>query len=144
MVDQVSICIQLKGDCVTDSSFSILRSLEARRVETPNAAMTTLASPTLGGSTNVCLWRVEFTAGASGPDHIMDTEQVWHLEHGEMRCEIEGTEVSLCSGDSLRLPGGVVRRFHASTAASFIVTGLPGAVATTPGNHEGVIPAWIR
>ena len=50
---------------------SVIRCGEARRTETPNAVMTTLASPTLGGARQA-LWRVDMTGGQAGPLHAFD------------------------------------------------------------------------
>ncbi|HYJ13442.1 MAG TPA: cupin domain-containing protein [Thermomicrobiales bacterium] len=123
--------------------FQTIRATEVRKTVTPNAVMTTLASPTLSGTTHHCLWQVEFEPRASGPHHSMDSEQIWYLESGLVRCEIGEEEVLLGPGDVIRLAGGVVRRFHAVEASTFIVCGEPGARAATPTTTDGVIPAWI-
>ncbi len=122
---------------------TVLRAADLRVTATPNATMTTLASPSQNESSELCLWTVEFVAGASGPEHTMDTEQVWYLERGTVRCEVGAVEHRLEPGDVIRLAGGISRRFHADSDARFIVCGLPGAVATTPESDEGVIPPWI-
>ena len=54
----------------------VIRNAESRRTETPNAVMTTLASPTQGGA-GQAVWRVDMRPGQSGPLHAIDTEQVW-------------------------------------------------------------------
>ena len=36
----------------------VVRAADTRRTETPNATMTTLASPTLGASGGLSLWQV--------------------------------------------------------------------------------------
>ena len=41
-----------------------VRAGENRRTETPNATMTTLASPTLGSTAGLSMWQVEMAAGA--------------------------------------------------------------------------------
>ena len=58
---------------------SLVRAGQARRTETPNALMTTLASPSQGPTAGLSMWRVEMRAGQQGPPHAFDTEQVWHL-----------------------------------------------------------------
>jgi quercetin dioxygenase-like cupin family protein len=128
---------------MSSEDFQTVRATDVRKTVTPNAVMTTLVSPTLGGATRHCLWHVAFETGATGPDHRMDSEQVWHLESGLVRCEIGDQEVLLSSGDSIRVSAGVQRRFHALDASSFIVCGAPGTQATTPTALDGVIPPWI-
>lgn len=44
-----------------------VRSTHARRAATPNAIMTTLASPSLGSSAGLSLWQVQMNAGQRGP-----------------------------------------------------------------------------
>ena len=48
-----------------------------RETVTPNASMTTLASPTVGGTDGRSLWRVEMTRGACGPLHECNVELIW-------------------------------------------------------------------
>jgi hypothetical protein len=54
----------------------VVKRADARITSTPNATMTTLASPTLGATDGRSLWVVDMTAGATGPMHIFDTEQI--------------------------------------------------------------------
>ena len=60
-------------------AISLVRAGQARRTETPNALMTTLASPSQGPTAGLSMWRVEMRAGQQGPPHVFDTEHVWHL-----------------------------------------------------------------
>ena len=46
---------------------SLVRAGQARRTETPNALMTTLASPSQGPTAGLSMWRVEMRAGQQGP-----------------------------------------------------------------------------
>ena len=48
-------------------SLSIVRGKSMRRSETPNAVMTTLASPTQGGTKTVSAWRIVMQPGQQGP-----------------------------------------------------------------------------
>jgi quercetin dioxygenase-like cupin family protein len=120
-----------------------IRSAEARRTETPNAVMTTHASPTLGGS-GQALWQVEMAAGAVGPEHVMDGEQIWLATGGAATVRVGDENVVLAPGDTLVLPADVVRRIAADPAAGFtaVVSGTGGAHARVPGG-EPVVPAWI-
>lgn len=122
---------------------TLIRRAEVRRTTTPNATMTTLASPTQGASRQA-LWRVEMAPGAVGPDHVMAGEQIWTAVAGAARVEVDGEVVDLASGDTLVLPADVPRRIHADAERGLeaLVTGPGGDTASGPG-REPVVPAWI-
>jgi quercetin dioxygenase-like cupin family protein len=109
--------------------------------ETPNAVMTTLASPTLNGS-GLAVWRVEMEPGATGPEHAVDAEQVLAVTDGELTVLLDGAEHRLVPGDALPLPPGRVRRIvnEGPAAAAAMVSSFPGATATVPGKEPVPIP----
>jgi len=123
---------------------STVRAAEGRRTETPNATMTTLASPTLGPTADLSLWRVEMEAGAVGPLHTFDREQLWTVLDGELTITVEGATSDLAAGDTIVIPAAVERQVHARTAARLIVCGHGDAVAAVPGEDapRGT-PPWI-
>lgn len=125
-------------------SITPVRSAESRRTQTPNAVMTTLASPTQGPTEGLSLWRVEMQAGQRGPVHAFDSEQVWHVLDGEAGFTVAGETVLLRAGDSLVLPAGAQRQVTARTAVRLLVCGHGGAIASVPGEDapRGT-PAWI-
>lgn len=116
---------------------------DTRRTETPNAVMTTLASPTQGGA-GQALWRVDMQAGAAGPAHAFDTEQIWTLLDGGATMELGGETLTMTPGDTAVLPAGVLRRVFADPekGCAAIVTGLGGGCAATPDGIR-VVPAWV-
>jgi quercetin dioxygenase-like cupin family protein len=123
---------------------SIIRRTEARRTETPNAVMTTLASPTQGGAGHA-VWRVDMAPGQAGPAHVFDVEQIWTVLGGGATVELAGEQAELAAGDTIVLPTGRPRRVVADPAAGFaaIVAAPAGARASlTDGSDRGV-PAWI-
>ncbi|MDL5158432.1 cupin domain-containing protein [Actinomycetospora termitidis] len=122
---------------------TVVRRADTRRTETPNAVMTTYASPTLGGSTQA-LWQVEMMPGAAGPRHTMDVEQVWTVLRGRATVEVSEEAYDLGPGDSIVLAGGVPRRFHADPTHGLtaLVTGRGAAHAEVPGGATS-IPPWI-
>ena len=61
-----------------------IRAAHARRTETPNAFMTTLASPSQGPTEHLSMWLVDMRAGQQGPPHFYDAEQIWHLLEGDV------------------------------------------------------------
>jgi quercetin dioxygenase-like cupin family protein len=123
---------------------SFTNAAKARRTETPTAVMTTLASPTQGGSEHLSLWRVEMPTGRSGPLHRFDSEQLWTVLNGQINISCEGAVTELAAGDTVVIPAHVERQVIALQDASVIVCGFGDAVASIPGEDapRGT-PAWI-
>jgi quercetin dioxygenase-like cupin family protein len=122
----------------------LVKGADARVTTTPNAKMTTLASPTLGATSGRSLWMVDMTAGATGPRHVFDTEQIWTVIDGYATIEIDGLAHPLDAGDTLVIPAGAERQVHATTACRMLVTGDATAIASVPGESEPRgTPAWI-
>ncbi|GII79394.1 hypothetical protein Sru01_43760 [Sphaerisporangium rufum] len=107
----------------------VIRHAESRRTETPNAVMTTFASPTQGGS-GLSVWRVDMPAGRSGPPHAFDTEQVWTILAGQATVELGGEELAVGPGDTVVMPAGVYRRITSGNGAD-----LAAVVAAPAGGH---------
>lgn len=122
---------------------TVIPATAARRSETPNAVMTTLASPTQGGA-GLALWRVDMTPGASGPEHLFDVEQIWTVLGGAATVTVDGADQALAAGDTLVLRGGQVRRILAGEDGfQAVVVASAGARAfLTDGTDRGV-PPWI-
>jgi len=122
----------------------IVRTTERRRSETPAGVMTTLASPTVGATTGLSMWEVTMTAGASGPLHVFDSEQIWTVLDGELSVAIAGQREDLGSGDTIVIPAGLERQVFAQTGVRLIVCGHGDAIAQVPGEPapRGT-PAWI-
>jgi len=112
---------------------TVIRRAESRRTQTPNAVMTTLASPSQGGAAQA-VWRVDMGPGQSGPLHAWDTEQVWTVLQGSAAVELDGEVLIVAEGDTLILPADAPRRISADSAASFaaIVAAPAGTRAYTP------------
>jgi quercetin dioxygenase-like cupin family protein len=126
------------------SMIDVVRAADTRRTETPNATMTTLASPTLGASGGLSLWQVEMSAGQSGPRHAFDSEQMWSVQAGRVVVDVGSESCQLERGDTVSLPAGVERQIHAATDARILVCGHGRAIASVPGGRapQGT-PAWI-
>lgn len=123
---------------------SLVRAAQARRTETPNALMTTLASPSQGPTGELSMWRVEMRAGQQGPRHVFDAEQIWHLVGGEAEVAVDATQVVLGPGDTVVLPAGAERQVSARTDAQFVVCGRGDAVVRAAEEEapRGT-PPWI-
>jgi quercetin dioxygenase-like cupin family protein len=122
---------------------SVVRHADSRRTTTPNATMTTFASPTQGAS-GLAVWRVEMAPAASGPLHTFDVEQVWTVLDGAATVELDGETHAVAPGDTVVMPAEQPRRVHADPDAGFVavVAAPAGARATTPG-ADPVLPPWI-
>ncbi|MEO9174316.1 MAG: cupin domain-containing protein, partial [Gaiellales bacterium] len=110
-----------------------VRATDARRTETPNAVMTTLASPTLGPSDGPSLWLVTMVAGSAGPLHVFDSQQIWSVLEGTASIAIEGVAHELATGDTIVVPANAPRRVSAPVAARLVVCGRGDAIVSVPG-----------
>lgn len=119
---------------------SLVRTADARRTQTPNGVMTTLASPTVGGARH-SLWRVEMAAGASGPEHRCDAEQVLTVLSGRASLTVDGAPLELGAGDTAVVRAGAGRRLAAPEAVVLLVSAAPTANAVLPdGTDRGRLP----
>ena len=123
---------------------SLVRAAQARRTQTPNALMTTLASPSQGPTAGLSMWLVEMRAGQQGPAHVFDTEQIWHLIEGEAEVTVNARNLVLGPGDTVVLPAGAERQVSARVGAQLVVCGRGDAVVRVPGEAgpRGT-PPWI-
>ncbi len=123
---------------------AIVRADECRQIATPNATMTTLASPTLGATDGLSMWQVEMIAGARGPKHVFDSEQVWAILEGELALAATSESRTLRAGDTVVLPAGAERQLSATTDVRALVCGHGDAIVRVPGEDapRGT-PPWI-
>lgn len=122
---------------------SVIRSTDARRTETPNAVMTTYASPTQGG-TGLALWRVEMQAARSGPRHSMDTEQVWTFLTGTAVVDLDGEELVLGrQATPSSCPCGLPRVMRSEDGFTAVVAAPAPSMAVNLDTGDRVAPPWI-
>ena len=121
----------------------IVRAEDRRVTTTPNATMTTVASPSLGESTG-SLWWVEMNPKAENPEHAVGEEVVWAVTSGQATIWLGGQAHDLLAGDTAVLPAGIMRRIVAGpdgfTAA--VTTASPTLVTRADG-LPAVIPPWV-
>jgi quercetin dioxygenase-like cupin family protein len=123
---------------------SLVRAAQARRTETPNALMTTLASPSQGPTAGLSMWLVEMRAGQQGPAHVFDTEQIWHLIEGQAEVTVDAQQLVLGPGDTVVLPADAERQVSARSEAQLVVCGYGDAVVRVPGEAASRgTPPWI-
>jgi quercetin dioxygenase-like cupin family protein len=133
----------------------VIRHADSRRTETPNAVMTTLASPSQGGA-GQAVWRVDMRPGQEGPLHAIDTEQVWTVLDGGATVELGGQVLTVGPGDTLVLPPDVPRRITADPAAGLAAIAAAPAgtrayvlddTRVAPGcaapDGDKLVPAWV-
>jgi quercetin dioxygenase-like cupin family protein len=118
------------------------RAGSARRIQTENAVMTTLASPTQGDASVLSMWQVAMRHGQGDSDHTVDSEQIWHVTSGELVIAVEQERVRLAAGDTLVVPEAVARRVTALTDATAVVCGFGDAIVSSPGEASST-PPWI-
>lgn len=116
----------------------VIRHAQSRRTETPNAVMTTLASPAQGGAGH-SLWRVDMRPGATGALHAFDAEQVWTVVEGGATVELDGEALSVVPGDTVVMPAAAPRRVYADSETGFagVVAAPPGSSASAPTARAG-------
>lgn len=117
---------------------------DARVVETPAATMRTYASPTMPGAADVAVWRTEMAAGASGPLHAVDTDQVVVVVEGRLSAEVAGHRCSVSTGDSVVLPAGAPRRLTAGEDGLVTLTASAPAATARVGDGDPVPVPWTR
>lgn len=123
---------------------NVVRAGDARHTETPNARMTTLASPSLGATGELSMWLVDMGVGQQGPLHVFDVEQIWHVLSGEVEILVDGQPRLLAAADTLVIPAGVERQVRARSEVRLVVCGRGNGVAAVPGEAapRGV-PPWV-
>ncbi|MEU5992861.1 cupin domain-containing protein [Spirillospora sp. NPDC047418] len=135
---------------------TLIRNAERRRTETPNGAMTTLATPTQGGTEGIAVWRVDATPGRTGPLHAFDTEQVWTFLDGAATIDLDGRKLAAGGGDTVVLPAGAPRQVTAGdTGFTAVVAAHAGCLvydpdqvvddtkcAIAPQGDERLVPPW--
>lgn len=116
----------------------VISETEERTTTTPNAVMASLATPS-AGSTELASWRVRMAAGAAGPEHVIDREQVWMPLAGTMTVTVEGETGTVGSGQAVVLPAGVPRRIKAADGPVEVLVCMPaGGRVMSPGEPRTV------
>ncbi|GAA1267012.1 hypothetical protein GCM10009677_19270 [Sphaerisporangium rubeum] len=131
---------------------TVIRREQCRTTETPNAVMTTFASPAQGGA-GIAVWRVDMAAGQAGPPHAFDVEQVWTVLDGGATVELGDETSEVAAGDTVVMAAGVPRRVRSGTGGLSAVVAAPaggraygvtGDVAPGCAVRDGdeLVPAW--
>ena len=116
----------------------------ARAVETPAATMRTYASPSTAIPAPFAVWRTEMAAGAVGPLHVVDVDQVVVVVSGQLHADVDGRKMVVPAGDSALLPAGVERRLAAGPEDLVTVSASqPGGTARIGAGDPVAVP-WAR
>jgi quercetin dioxygenase-like cupin family protein len=129
----------------------VIRHADTRRTETPNAVMTTLASPTQGAASQA-MWRVDMRPGQSGPLHAIDREQIWTALDGTAVIAVADQTYTLEPGDTAVIPADTPRRVSTPPTTSFTaVVAAPADMRAyvldqtqAAPDGEKLIPAWVQ
>ncbi|MFI8103800.1 VOC family protein [Streptomyces sp. NPDC086023] len=121
-----------------ETAVQVLTPTEENAIETPNARMTTHASPSRGSS-ELSAWTVAMSAGQAGPDHSVGREQVWTVTSGALEVVSGDRRERVAAGQTLVLGPGVVRRIEASEDVTAYVVMRADGVVAVPGT-EGTRP----
>lgn len=124
---------------------TLTRRVGAPIIETPNATMRTLASPTQHQSA-LAVWEVMLLPGASGPEHWMDADQVYVVLAGTLSVMVDGATEVAGPDDSIFVPRDAFRQIaNAGDVPLTVVVSMPagGQVSTPTGSHHGELP-WAR
>lgn len=125
-------------------STPFVSAASARISTTPNATMTTLASPTLSGSTFASIWQTSMIAGAKGPLHSFDSEQIVVVLEGRIEILLDGTSITMEKGSALTVAGDTLRQIAAVSDCRFLFTGAFDACVSVPGESAPrSTPEWI-
>jgi mannose-6-phosphate isomerase-like protein (cupin superfamily) len=97
------------------------------------------------GATEVSLWRIELSPGASSPLHQMDVEEVFLGVSGSAVAVIDGTESTVGAGDCLILPARTPFTLTAGAEAFQAVACMTaGGQATMLPGGETFLPPWAE
>ncbi|WP_026416222.1 cupin domain-containing protein [Actinomadura oligospora] len=135
----------------------VIRDTESRRFQTPNGIMTSLATPTQGGTSKLAVWKVDAVPGVTGPFHVLDDESVWTCLGGAATFTVGDEVVDVAPGDTLLLPGGVERQMVVSADGYQAVVAAPAGILVhtpvpvvqegcdlAPKGDEKIVPFWAR
>jgi quercetin dioxygenase-like cupin family protein len=79
-------------------------------------------------------------AGAAGPEHAVNHEQVWTVLDGELEVTVGGEALAVPAGDTVRIPPAAPRRIAAVAAARALVASRAGVRVTTPDGGTRPLP----
>ncbi|MFD0350686.1 cupin domain-containing protein [Kitasatospora aburaviensis] len=83
-------------------------------------------------------------AGQTGPEHVIDREQVWTVTAGVLEVTCDARTERVAAGQTFVLPPHVIRRIHAPEAAEAHVAMRADGVASVPGAEGTRVLPWAR
>jgi quercetin dioxygenase-like cupin family protein len=122
----------------------VVSETDARTTTTPAATVAGLAAPSQG-SQELSSWRVRMLAGAAGPVHTIDREQVWMPVTGALTVTVDGDTSVVSAGEAVILPAGAVRQISTDGGpADVLVCMGVGGQATVPGSTDRHRLPWAE
>jgi quercetin dioxygenase-like cupin family protein len=114
----------------------VLTESSERITTTAGGTMTGLVGPSVG-SRELSSWRVSVPAGAVGPVHSIDHEQLWMPLSGQLTIATDGGKSVVGDGQVAVLPAGVERQIRADDGpAVALVCMRSGGTAAVPGSTQ--------
>jgi quercetin dioxygenase-like cupin family protein len=122
----------------------VVRSSEAVVHEIHGVRFVSYATP-LSGSKELCAWRGEIPAGAKGPLHTVNREEIFHLLTGELLITLDGRTERITAGDTVIInPGATlgIENPTQETATAWVTTsiGLQAELA----DGSALTPPWAN
>lgn len=122
----------------------VISETAGRTTTTPAGVMTGLAAPSQG-SRELSSWRVRMAAGAAGPVHAIDREQVWMPVRGSLAVTVDDRTATVAPGQAAVLPAGVLRQIRAGDGPVEALVCMPnGGQATVPGSDARHRLPWAE
>lgn len=126
-----------------EPALRVITPTDENVTESPNARMTGLAAPSRG-STELSTWTVAMAAGQTGPEHVINREQVWTVTDGVLDVTCDGRTEKITAGQTFVLPPDVLRQVHAPEASEAHVAMRADGVASVPGTEGTRTLPWAQ
>ncbi|HEX6872413.1 MAG TPA: cupin [Micromonosporaceae bacterium] len=122
----------------------VIDETEQRTTRTPAAVMAGLAAPSQG-SQDISSWRVQMAAGAVGPLHAVDRDQVWMPTGGTFIFTVAEQTFEAVPGQAVVVPAGQARQVRAGDQTAEALVCMPaGGQASVPGSTERHRLPWAE
>lgn len=126
-----------------EPAMRVITPTDENVTESPNARMTGLAAPSRG-STELSTWTVAMATGQTGPEHVINREQVWTVTDGALDVTYDGHTEKITAGQTFVLPPDALRQIHAPQAAEAHVAMQADGVASTPDTEGTRTLPWAQ
>jgi mannose-6-phosphate isomerase-like protein (cupin superfamily) len=122
---------------------TLIPAADAAIFDVPDTHVVAYAAPSRG-STELCLWRIDITPGATSPLHHMDCEEVFLCVAGRAVLVTSAEERQVEAGDCVVLSSGTDFSFRVVGDEPFSALACirAGGRATMADSGETFLPPW--